>query len=203
MDNDMNAIDRAIKVFEDHHGILRTQQAIRYGIAPRTLYEMHAVGLILRESRGLYRLADTEINSNTDLIHIGLRIPKAVICLISALSFHNLTTQVPHQVYIALPIDAEKPRLEYPPLRIFWLSARVYVVGIETHELDGIPVKIYTIEKTIADCFKFRNKIGMDVALEALKKYRKTDGFKIDTLLNYARIDRVEKLIRPYLEAIL
>jgi len=164
---------------------------------------MRDSGAILCESRGLYRLADTEINSNTDLIHVGLRIPKAVICLISALSFHNLTTQVPHQVYIALPIDAEKPRLEYPPLRIFWLSAKVYPVGIENYELDGISVKIYGIEKTIADCFKFRNKIGLDVALEALREYRKRDGFNIDTLLNCARIDRVEKLIRPYLEAIL
>jgi predicted transcriptional regulator of viral defense system len=199
----MSAIDRAIKVFQDHHGILRTQQAIRYGIAPRTLYEMCDAGVILRVSRGLYRLAATELNANTDLIHVGMRIPKAVICLISALSFYNLTTQIPHQVYIALPIYAENPRLEYPPLRIFWLSAKVFPAGIEIHKLDGISVKIYGIEKTIADCFKFRNKIGVDVALEALREYRKRDGFNVETLLNYARIDRVEKLIRPYLEAIL
>jgi predicted transcriptional regulator of viral defense system len=199
----MNAIDRAIKVFREHHGILRTQQAIRYGIAPRTLYHMRDSGVILCESRGLYRLADTELNSNTDLIQVHLRIPKAVICLISALSFHNLTIQIPHQVYIGLPTDAEKPRLEYPPLRIFWLSPMVYATGIENYELDGISVKIYGIEKTIADCFKFRNKIGIDVALEALREYRKRDGFNVETLLNYARINRVEKLIRPYLEAIL
>jgi len=199
----MNATNRAIKVFQDHHGILRTQQAIRYGVAPRTLYHMRDSGVILRESRGLYRLADTEINSNTDLIQVSMRIPRAVICLISALSFHNLTIQIPHQVYIALPIDAEKPRLEYPPLRIFWLSAKVYTTGIERYELEGISVKIYGIEKTIVDCFKFRNKIGVDVALEALREYRKSDGFDIEALLNYARIDRVERIIRPYLEAIL
>ena len=199
----MNATNRAIKVFQDHHGILRTQQAIRYGVAPRTFYYMRDSGVILRESRGLYRLADTEINSNTDLIQVSMRIPRAVICLISALSFHNLTIQIPHQVYIALPIDAEKPRLEYPPLRIFWLSAKVYTTGIERYELEGISVKIYGIEKTIVDCFKFRNKIGVDVALEALREYRKSDGFDIEALLNYARIDRVERIIRPYLEAIL
>jgi predicted transcriptional regulator of viral defense system len=199
----MNAMDRAIKVFRDHKGILRAQQAIRYGIAPRTLYEMRDAGVILRESRGLYRLADTELNSNTDLIQVGLRIPKAVICLISALSFHNLTTQIPHQIYIALPVYAEKPRLEYPPLRIFWLSHKVYGTGIENHELDGIPIKIYGREKTIADCFKFRNKIGLDVALEALREYRKGGEFNVETLLAYARIDRVEKIIRPYLEAII
>jgi predicted transcriptional regulator of viral defense system len=199
----MNAMDRAINVFRDHNGILRTQQAIRYGIAPRTLYEMRDTGVIVRESRGLYRLADTELNSNTDLIQVGLRIPRAVICLISALSFHNLTTQIPHQIYIALPVYAEEPRLEYPPVRIFWLSYKVYSTGIENHELDGIPIKIYGREKTIADCFKFRNKIGLDVALEALREYRKGNEFNVETLLMYARIDRVEKIIRPYLEAIL
>jgi predicted transcriptional regulator of viral defense system len=198
----MNALDRAIEIFYDNSGILRTQQAIRLGIAPRTLYKMRDAGMILRESRGLYRLADADLGSNTDLVHVALRIPKGVICLISALSFHNLTTQIPHQVYVALPIDAEKPRLEYPPLRIFWLSKKVYSTGIENHELDGIPVKIYGIEKTIADCFKFRNKIGSDVALEALRDYRKREDFNIDILLHFARIDRVERVIRPYLEAI-
>ena len=114
---------------------------------------------------------------------------------------HDLTTQIPHRVYVALPIHAEKPRLEYPPLRLFWLSRKTYSAGIETHELDAIPVKIYGIEKTIADCFKFRNIIGLDVALEALKDYRKREGFNIGILLNYARIERVEQVIKPYLEA--
>ncbi|NPV76299.1 MAG: transcriptional regulator [Anaerolineae bacterium] len=196
-----NAIDRATKIFQDHNGILRTQQTIRLGIAPRTLYMMRDAGMLLRESRGLYRLADAELGSNTDLVQVALKIPKGVICLISALSFHNLTTQIPHQVYVALPIDAEKSRLEYPPLRIFWLTQKVYLAGIENHELDGIPVKIYGIEKTIADCFKFRNKIGSDVALEALRDYRKREGFNIETILHYARIDRVERVIKPYLEA--
>ena len=199
----MNAIERAIRIFQDHNGILRTQQAIHYGIAPRTLYQMRDASMILHVSRGLFRLADIELNSNTDLIQVGLKIPRAVVCLISALAFHNLTTQIPHQVYIALPVYAEKPRLEYPPLRIFWLSTKVYAAGIENQALDGIPVKIYGIEKTIADCFKFRNKIGLDVALEALKEYRRSDGFNVETLLTYARIDRVEKTIRPYLEAMI
>jgi len=198
-----NAIDRAKKIFHDHNGILRTQHAIRLGIAPRTLYNMRDAGMILRESRGLYRLADAELGSNIDLIQVALRIPKGVICLISALSFHELTTQIPHQVYVALPIDAEKPRLEYPPLRLFWLSQKTFSAGIENYELDGISVKIYGIEKTIADCFKFRNKIGSDVALEALRDYRKREGFNIGTLLHYARIDRVERIIKPYLEAII
>ena len=198
-----NSLDRATQIFQDHNGILRTQQAIRLGIAPRTLYRMRDIGLILRVSHGLYRLADLEPGSNTDLIQVGLKIPKGVICLISALSFHELTTQIPHQVYVALPSQAEKPRLEYPPIRIFWLSKMTYSAGIETYELDGIPVKIYGVEKTVADCFKFRNKIGLDVALEALRDYHKCEDFNIEKLLHYARIDRVERFIKPYLEAIL
>ena len=130
-------------------------------------------------------------------------IPKGIICLISSLAFHGLTTQIPRQVYVALPNDAEKPRLEYPPLRLFWLSQNAYSAGIETHVLDGIPVKIYGVEKTMADSFKFRNKTGLDIALEALREYRKTDGFKVERLLYYARIDRVEQIIKPYLEALL
>lgn len=198
----MKAIDRATKIFLEHNGFLRTQQAIRLGIAPRTLYEMRDAGRLRREGRGLYRLVDTEPGSNTDLVQVALRIHKGVICLISALSFHGLTVHIPHQVYVALPIDAEKPRFEYPPLRIFWLSQKVYSAGIENHNLDGFPVKIYGIEKTIADCFKFRNKIGLDVALEALKDYRRQEAFNIGTLLHFARIDRVERIIKPYLEAI-
>ncbi len=198
-----NTIERAIKIFQDQHGILRTQKAIQLGIAPRILYEMRETGMIMRESRGLYRLADIEPGSYIDLTQVALRIPKGVICLISALSFHGLTTQIPHQIYVALPNDAEKPRLEYPPLRLFWLSQKTYSIGIEDHELDGIAVKIYGIEKTIADCFKFRNKIGLDVALEALRDYRRHEEFNIGNLLHYAQIDRIERVIKPYLEAII
>jgi predicted transcriptional regulator of viral defense system len=197
-----NAFERAAKIFNDHHGILRTQQAIRLGIAPRTLYQMRAAGIILRESRGLYRLADAEPGAYSDLVQVALSIPKGVVCLISALAFYDLTTQIPHQVYVALPIHAEKPRLEYPPMRLFWLSQKTYSAGIETHELDGIAVRIFALEKTIADCFKFRNKVGLDVAVEALRDYRKRADFNIAALLHYARIDRVERVIKPYLEAL-
>jgi len=197
-----NTIDRALEIFQGYHGVLRTQQAIRLGIAPRTLYQMRDAGLIVRQSRGLYRLAEADLGAQTDLVQVALRIPKGVICLISALSFHDLTTQIPHRVYVALPIDAEKPRLEYPPIRLYWLSAKAYAAGVERHDLEGVEVKIYSVEKTIADCFKFRNKIGLDVALEALRAYRGRAGFDIPALLQYARIDRVERVIKPYLEAL-
>jgi len=197
------SIDKAIAIFQQHHGVLQTQQAIRLGVSPRTLYQLRDSGVITCESRGLYRFADIEISAHHDLVQVALRIPKGVICLISALAFHELTTQIPHQVYVALPIDAEKPRLEYPPLRLYWLSQKTYSAGIEQNDLEGTQVRIYCMEKTIADCFKFRNKIGLDVALEALKEYRKHNNFKMDTLLDYARIDRIERLIQPYLEALI
>ncbi len=198
-----NAVDRAIKLFREHHGFLRMQQASRLGISPRTLYRMQDNGLVVRESRGIYRLADVEPGVNNDLVQVALGIPKGIICLISALMFHGLTTQIPRQVFVALPIDAEKPRLEYPPLRLFWMSQNAYSAGIDTHVLEGIPVKIYGVEKTVADSFKFRNKTGLDIALEALREYRKTEGFNVERLLYYARIDRVERIIKPYLEAML
>lgn len=198
----ISAIEKAKAIFQEHQGVMRTSQAIRMGIAPRTLYAMRDAGTILQEGRGLYRLAGTSAGSYTDLIHVSLRAPKGVICLISALAFHELTTQIPHYVYLALPQSSEKPRIEYPPLRIFWLSAGPFMAGIEEHVLDGIPVRIYSLEKTVVDCFKFRNKIGLDVALDALKECLRSRRGQVDVLEKYARIDHVEKVIHPYLEAL-
>lgn len=198
-----NAYDKAIETFRSHSGLLRTQQAIDEGIAPRILYQMRENGAIVRESRGLYRLAETEPGAYFDLVQVALRIPKGVICLISSLSFHGLTTQIPQQVYIALPINSEKPRIEYPPIRIFWLSQKGYSASIEEHELDGILVRLYGIEKTIADCFKFRNRIGLDVALGALRDYVEHRSLDIEALLFYANLNRVENIVKPYLEMLL
>ncbi len=196
-------MNRAIEIFEAHKGILKTSQAIALGIAPRTLYAMRDAGLIRQISRGVYQLADQEPPGNPDLVSVALRIPKAIICLISALHFYGLTTQIPHKVCIALPQAAEKPRLDFPPLDIVWLSKKSYFAGITEQQVDGVPIKIYSREKTIADCFKFRKKIGIDVALEALKDYVKTPDRQLDQLLSYARVDRVENLISRYLEALL
>jgi predicted transcriptional regulator of viral defense system len=195
-------LEKALYLFRQHNNALQTSQAIRLGIAPRTLYAMRDAGQIVELTRGVYRLADAPALSNADLVQVALRVSKGVICLISALSFHNLTTQIPHQVYVALPLDAEKPRLAYPPLRLFWLSQPSYSAGIEGHLLDGVTVRVYSRDKTIADCFKFRNKVGLDVALEALKEGL-GQGCKPEILMECARVDRVEKTMRPYLEALL
>lgn len=195
-------IEKATTIFQEHSGILHTAQAIRLGISPRTLYAMRDAGRIVEMTRGAFRLSGAVSIEHTDLIQVALRVPKGIICLVSALVFHNLTTQIPHQVTVALPLDAEKPRLVYPPMRLFWLSQPVYSAGIEEHLLEGVAVRIYSREKTIADCFKFRNKIGLDVALEALKEGL-GQGCRPENLMEFARIDHVEKTIRPYLEALL
>jgi len=195
-------IDKATKIFQQHSGILHTSQAIRLGIAPRALYALRDAGQIVEVTRGVFRLSEALSIEHSDLVQVALRVPKGIICLISSLAFHNLTTQIPHQVTVALPLDAEKPRLAYPPVRLFWLSPPAYSAGIEEHLLEGVTVRIYSREKTIADCFKFRNKIGLEVALEALKESL-GQGCKPENLMEFARIDRVEKTMRPYLEALL
>jgi predicted transcriptional regulator of viral defense system len=126
-----------------------------------------------------------------------------VICLISALAFHELTTQVPHQVYVALPRGSEEPRVDHPPIRVFKFSGQAFSEGIEVREFDGITVRVYSPAKTVADCFKFRNQIGLDVAIEALKLYQRTSDFSVNELMKFARICRVDKIMRPYIEAIL
>jgi predicted transcriptional regulator of viral defense system len=196
-------MNRAIEIFSTHKGTLKTSQAIALGISPRTLYAMRDAGIIRQISRGVYQLASQELSGNPDLISVAIRIPKAIICLISALHFYGMTTQIPHKVYIALPQSAERPRLDFPPLDIVWLSEKSYRAGITEQQVDDVPIKIYSREKTIADCFKFRNKIGIDVALEALRDYLKLPDRQLDQLLVYARVDRVESLISRYLEALI
>ena len=198
-----NIIKKARDRFMAHGGIMSTSEAISSGIHPRTLYMMRDKGEIEKLERGLYRLAGLPPLSNPDLVPVAKKVPKGVVCLVSALSFHELTTQIPHEVYIALPQNTEKPRISNPPIRVFWLTGNAYSEGIDVHTIDGISVKIYSVEKTIADCFKYRNKLGLDVALEALKDFRKKGELNLANLIYYSKICRVENIIRPYLEALI
>lgn len=195
--------EAAEQVFRRHGGVLRTSEAIRYGIHPRTLYALRDAGKLECLSRGLYRIADLPPLGNPDLVAVSLKIPNGVICLISALAWHELTTQIPHEVYLALPRGAEPPRLDHPPIRVFWFTGKAFSEGIEIHEVDGVSVRIYGVEKTLADCFKYRNKIGLDTAVEALKRYVGSRRVQVDKLMAFARICRVDKVMRPYLEALL
>lgn len=191
------------KVFEKHNGILRASEAIRLGVPEHIVYEMVQKGELVREARGVYRLADSEMLGNPDLVQVSLLVPKGVICLISALYFYELTTQIPHSIYVALPQNAARPRVKYPPLEVFWVTNSLHLVGVDVHVLDGVKVKIYNREKTIADCFKFRKRVGEDVALEALKDYVNQPKMDVLKLLEYAKINRVEKLMIPYLKSLL
>ena len=201
--NKSSRFDRAAAVFRKHGGMLRTNQLLREGIHPDTLYTMRDSGNLVNVSRGVYRLSGSPPLSNPDLVTVSMRVPAGVICLISSLSFHELTTQIPHEVHVALRRGAEEPRLDHPPVRTYRFSTETFPEGVETHELDDIGVQIYSPEKTLADCFKFRNRIGLDTAIEALRLYRDLGNVKVNDIMRYASICRVEKIIRPYLEAIL
>ena len=198
----MKNTKQAIEIFEKNHGILRTQEAIKLGIHPRTLYEMRDKGILEQLARGIYRLTTIPDFSEPDLVLVSKKIPHGVICLISALAYYEITTQIPHFIYVAIPVKSRKPRLDYPPIRYFWYSDKVYQAGIETIKIGGFPLKIYNIEKTLADCVKFRNKIGKDVVIEALKIYWREKKTNIDKLYEYAKINRVEKILQPLMETI-
>lgn len=194
---------KALDTIRAMGGAVRTMDAIRAGIHPRTLYQLRDAGELDALSRGVYRLADQEQTSNPDLVIVAKRVPQAVICLVSALAYHEITTQIPHAVSIALRKGSETPRVDYPPIRVHRFSETALKEGVETHQIDGVSVNIYCPEKTLADCFKYRNKLGMDIVLEALKFYKVRKKFNLEKLIKYARVCRVEKIMRPYLEATL
>ena len=195
--------DKAIELIRQLDGAFRTAEAIKAGVHPQTLYALLHSGIIERLSRGVYKLADTEQVSQPDLVIVATRIPQAVICLVSALAFHEMTSQIPHEVSFAIAKGAETPRIDFPPISVHRFSGEALTAGIQNHEIDGVTIRIFCPEKTIADCFKFRNKIGMDIALEALKLYKARKGFNSSELIKFARICRVEKIMRPYLEAMI
>lgn len=196
---------KAIMLFREYGGILRTSEAIRLGINPKTFYAMRSQRLIEMMSRGVYRLVDEMlVTDQIDFTLVIKRLPKGIICLISALAFHELTSQIPHYVYVAYQQGWRQPKSDYPPVKIFRYSKNSFEVGIEYHEFNGIQVPVYSAAKTVVDCFKFRNKIGLDVAVDALKNYwHKYKKSTADELVEYARICRVDKVMKPYIEVIL
>ena len=196
-------IEEAKHIFVKHGGILRTSEAIKHGIHPRTLYYMRDHNHLDVLCRGTYRLSDLEPITNMDLITVAAKVESGVICLISALSYHEITTEIPHEIYMAISRQTFYPKLKHPPIRFFRFSENAFSAGIEVHVMNGVNVKIYSAEKTIADCFKYRNKLGLDVVLEALKLWRKNKNAQIDKLMEYANICRVHNIIKPYVEAIL
>ena len=171
--------------------------------APRVvLTRLTAAGLLDKVGRGLYRLPSHPGSEHESLATVATKVPQAVFCLLTALQFHELTTQLPRQVWIAMPRGSHVPRLDYPPIKMVQMTGGVYSGGIETVERDGVALRVYGVAKTVADCFKHRNKIGLEVALEALKDVRAKRRASADDLWRYAKICRVANVMRPYLEAV-
>lgn len=183
--------------------VIRPRDLSALGIPGQYLSQMAKSGLIEKIDRGLYASANREFNENIQLIEITQKVPNAVICLLSVLRFHELTTQAPFETWIAIDRKSRRPVIQYPPTRIVTFSPECLNEGIETHAISGVDVKMFSIEKTFADCFKYRNKIGIDVAVEALKEAINEDKIKLDDLWNYSKLCRVNNIIRPYVEALL
>jgi len=196
-------IDKAKQVFLRHGGLLRTAEAVGGGIQPRVLYAMRDAGMLETLTRGCYRLAELSAMSNPDLAVVAKAVPKGGICLVSALAFHEITTQIPHAVDLAMLAHTHRPTIDYPPVRTYWFSGAAYSEGVETHEIDAVQVRIYCPAKTVADCFKYRNKIGLGVAVEALKLCRQRKRTTGREFQRFAEICRVSNVMAPYLEAIL
>lgn len=171
--------------------------------APRVvLTRLIAAGLLDRVGRGLYRLPGHPISEHEGLMVVATKAPQAVFCLLTALQFHGLTTQLPRQVWIAMPRGSHSPRIDYPPIRMVQMAGRAHLSGVEEHLCNGVKVRIYSPAKTVVDCFKHRNKIGLDVALEALKDAWRTRKASADDLWRYAQDCRVATVMRPYMEAV-
>lgn len=196
-------IPSAVKKLRQHGRVFRSYQARARGISSSMVETLCQKGEVQRIGRGVYQFTNAGPLSDPDLVTVAMRVPRGVICLISALGFHNLTAEVPHAVDLAVLRGTEPPRLDNPPVRSYQISEPAFSAGIETHMIDGVEVNIYSPEKTLADCFKFRHKIGLEVALDALRRWKSSADSSPATLLHYARICRVERVIRPYLEALL
>lgn len=183
-------------------GVLRAGDIAAHGIPREYLVRLVRQGVLERQSRGLYTLAGSRKSAHHTLAHVAARVPGGVICLLSALAFHGITTQQPHEVWVALPQNSRRPKLDYPPLRVCLYSRPAFIAGVETHRIEGRSVKVYCAAKTIADCFKYRNKIGLDVALEALQEAWRRKRVSMNELEKHAAICRVSRVMRPYLEAL-
>jgi predicted transcriptional regulator of viral defense system len=181
-------------------GVLRPRDLDTLGISRATLSRMAERGLLEHTSRGLYRLPEGKVTEHHALAEVSKRAPHVVVCLLSALQFHGLTTQAPFEVWVAIDVKARRPRIEHPTLRVVRFSGDALALGVERHDVEGVTVQITSPAKTVADCFKYRNKIGIDVAIEALRDYRRR-RLPIDELSKAAKVCRMTRVIRPYLEA--
>jgi predicted transcriptional regulator of viral defense system len=183
-------------------GVLRPRDLEPHGIHREYLRRLEQQGLLTRSGRDIYTLLEADFTEHHSLVQANQCVPHGIVCLLSALRFHEITTQAPFEVWLAIHGKAHTPREKLIPLHIVHMSGKAFESGIETYQLEGIPVQIYNLPKTVADCFKYRNKIGLDVALEALRESWRDRRCTIDELWHYAKICRVSNVMRPYLESL-
>jgi predicted transcriptional regulator of viral defense system len=183
-------------------GLIRPKELEAQGVSRVQLARLVREGLVVRQGRGIYTAARHAPTPRHALARVAKRVPQGVVCLLTALRFHGLTTQSPAEVWIALPEKARRPRLDYPRLRVARFSGAALTEGIEEHRAEGVPLRVYSPAKTVADCFKYRNKVGIDVAVEALRDFSRQHRGRSSELARFARICRVSRVMQPYLDAI-
>ncbi|TKJ47050.1 transcriptional regulator [Candidatus Aerophobetes bacterium Ae_b3a] len=189
--------------FQSHGGVARFSAILKAGFHPDSLSALEKEGRVEKIARGLYRVTNYTPGSHPDLVIASLQAPRGVICLFSALSFYEATNEIPHYVDIAIPQGTHANRIKYPPVRFYRFAPKTWKAGIENHEIEGRRIKVYSLAKTIADCFKFRNKIGIDPARDALKVAVTEKGIKLKEIMQYAKICRVDNIVKPILEAMI
>ena len=198
----MTSSDKRIETLLRRVGTARSRDLVAAGVTRSELSRRVAAGQLARVARGLYALPDYQGGEHSALVTVVKRAPGVLFCLLTALRLHDLTTQAPFEVWIAIGNKDHPPRLDYPPLRTVRFSAAALAAGVETHLVDGAEVRVTSVAKTVADCFKFRNKVGLDVALEALREAGRARKASADDLWRFAKINRVTNVMRPYLEAV-
>ena len=183
-------------------GILRPQDLQKKGLPSDYLWRLHKQGKLEKVGRGMYAVQGAELSQHQTVVQAALRVPHGVVCLLSALRFHDFTTQSTFEIWMAIDVKARAPKEEIIPLRIVRFSGKALTAGVETHTIEGAAVKVYNPAKTVADCFKYRNKIGLDVAIEALRDCWRKKLATSDELWHYAKVCRVARVMRPYLESV-
>ena len=182
-------------------GVVRPQDLSRLSLPDYYLWRLHRRGQLVKIGRGMYGLPDADVTENHTLAEVCKRVPHGVVCLVSALAFHNVTTQMPYQIWIAIDRTRRTPSEPGLPIRVFRFSEASMQAGVETHAVEGVPVQVFNVAKTVADCFKFRSRIGMDVCLESLRDVLRNRRCTRDEIYEYATICRVANVMRPYMEA--
>ena len=193
--------ERALTLLH-RRGVARSRELERAGVTRTQIRRLVEQGVIERVGWGLYRDPRKDSSERAELAEVARRVPEGVICLLSALRFHQLTTQNPFEVWLAVDRKAWRPQIDHPPLRLIYLSGKSFEEGVEVHDVDGVHVRVFSAAKTVADCFKFRHKVGTEVAVEALRAFRDSRPKELGDVWRYAQVDRVAAVMQPYLEAL-